>query len=154
LPVCNEVGQRFLALVKESNKEVTDKLQTGQAVMVSRKRGKGEPYTVRPAMTRKVRVPTSADEHAVTTIEAALVVIWRDEFFKTWYAKHGKPEDAFGLALRASMVARREADQTERELLSRIKDKITVRDSTDKPEPVTLGDALPKLNGAHKRPGK
>lgn len=155
LPCCNDVGQRFLALVKESNKEVTDKLQTGQAIMVSRKRGKGEPYTVRPAMVRKVRVPTAADELAVKSIEGALVVLWRDDFFKQWYAKHGSQEDAFGLALRAAELARRQADATQNALLEGIKQRVKVREQSAGDGPVSVGELVPHVvNGTgHKRKG-
>lgn len=150
LPVCNEVGMRYLVLVKESNKPVIDKFQVGQSVMVAIKKGKGEPYTVRPAMRRQVRPPTEMDERALASIESALVVIWRDQFFKDWFATNGKPDDAFGLALRASMLSRKQADKSAQDLMAAVKDRIKVREKLDSDNAVSIGDVLPHVNGVER----
>lgn len=151
LPFCTESGERFLALVKEPNKPVTDKLQVGHSIFVGRKKSGDQRYTVRPGMSRKVRVPTEQDEHALSHIEPALVIIWRDEFFKEWFAQNGDATSNLKLALEVASRRRREADQAERQLKESVTDALKVRKALASEGPSLVGDALPHLNGVLKK---
>lgn len=152
LPFATESGERFVALVKEANRPVTDKLQVGHSIMVARKKSGDQRYVVRPGLVRKVRVPTEQDEHALSQIEPALCILWRDEFFKDWIAKNGDPGSNLKLALEVASRRRREADQAERTLKDSVQATLKVRERTAAEEPVTIGDSLPHLNGVLKKP--
>lgn len=154
LPTCNEVGQRFLVLVKEANKPVIDKLNAGMSITAHRARGKGQPTTVRHVTHRKGRALTPIDEQALESLESSLVVMWRDQVLKDWYAAHAKTEDNLGLAIRAKLAQERADDKREQEVVESLRARVNAHNKRDSDTAMSLDAVLPHVNGTPKRAGK
>lgn len=151
-PCYDESGHRFIALPKESNKVVDDKIKPGSPVYVSRKKGPQKPMTIIAKPWAKPWVLGDTDVAAVADIESRLLVIWKDTVLADWFSRQsGEPVVPIKNLIEQATADQAAADDGAKELMRRRDEWMKVREAQPSDTPVSVADAMPALNGKHKR---
>lgn len=151
-PCYDETGARLIALPKEANKPVDDKIKPGDPVYVSRKKGKQKPQTVMPKPWAKPWVLTDRDAEVLADLEPRLVMIWKDQTIGEWYARQGGEPVTLKAVIEKATESRDEADKDAKFLRDHIAKSFTVRPADQASDgPVSIADALPGVNGRHRK---
>lgn len=151
-PCYDETGARLIALPKEANKPVDDRIKPGDPVYVSRKRGKQKPQTVMPKPWAKPWVLTDRDAEVLADLEPRLVMIWKDETIRDWYGRQGGEPVTLKAVIEKATESRDEADKDAKFLRDHVAKSLVFKPQvTNDGDPVSIGDALPGVNGRPRR---
>lgn len=147
-PCYDETGARLLALPKDANRAIDDKIKPGQPVYVSRKKGRQKPMTIVPKPWAKDWLLTDRDLAAIADLEQCLVMIWKEPVIRDWYTRQGGEDVTLRAAVAKAEASREEADEDTKRLRALIERDLKFRPRSPGADgPVSVADALPGVNG-------